>query len=236
MNEVSAFGVVHKSYVGGGVFKPVTALSGAERKTVKAGGLYRQAQGVTKPDKKFSRFYHKQIVPMTHHADESGPVGTVKVPKSALQMAGVNAMAVRAGGKNTGRSYIVRPKKLKPEILHHEMQHATPRRSAYRMEQMSRDPSKQLREEARADYLTVGHHSENEANGYSRMANLRAKAQADPTKKNKKKFKSEASYFAETRQMKTKDAQKAVGAYADLHNTLRAKGVQEGPFARSRKK
>lgn len=70
--------------------------------------------------------------------------------------AGYGGIASRYGGRSDGVSTVVMPKDGAPGLdtartLQHEMAHATPDRSSWRLHQVLNDPVKRGREEARAD-------------------------------------------------------------------------------------
>ena len=125
---------------------------------------------------------------------QRNPVSTYKtsVFDDKTLPAGVGGFTVRTGSKSHGTSHVVYRgmssigSSRKPKTtLKHEMAHARPKRSAYRMEQIGRNPAKQMREEARADFEASGHYKKvnpKKASGYEQLAQLRAAG-----KKQKKK-------------------------------------------------
>lgn len=109
----------------------------------------------------------------------------VEIRESSKMPRGASAFAIRSGGRSSGRSAIMYPAgKGKADLaaaqagnvsstLTHEMAHATPKRSGYRMHQVAQNPRKLGREEGRADFEARTDYraptSENR-NGYTDMA------------------------------------------------------------------
>lgn len=181
----SAFGIEHgfsKSLVNGS-WKKASELSSKERKAV---GGYRKLRGVTESDKTFrdvnapaTKEMHRQLdnshkggvfAPSeikTHHL-KSGKTksygwGAYSLgnPLSGTSMAGTTS---RIGGKRGAAKVIYSNTQsaggsMHPEsTLKHELAHAAPKRSSYRLHQLHQDPKKLMREEARAD-AAIGHYA-----------------------------------------------------------------------------
>ena len=184
---ISAFGVEHgisKSLVGG-VFKPASKLTRAERGAV---GGYKKARGVTAADQEFkhvqgqTKAYHAALTPTRSFKSKSGTTHVYEhnilsrgIPKGAA------GFHVREGGKQ-GTSHVhYRSDKIigadnKPKsTLMHEMAHARPARSSYRMNQIIDSPKKLFREEGRADFESRGHFKKRPEGGYAQAAMNRVK-------------------------------------------------------------
>lgn len=186
---ISAFGVEHgvsKSLVGG-VFKPASKLTRVERGAV---GGYKKARGVSKPDQEFkqvqaqTRAYHATAKPDRSFKSKSGTTHVYEhnmfsraIPKGAA------GLHIRVGGKK-GTSHV--HYRTTPEIgdtsspkstLKHEMSHAKPARSSYRMHQIIANPKKLMAEEGRADFEASGHFKRKQESGYAQVAAQRIQAQ-----------------------------------------------------------
>lgn len=68
-----------------------------------------------------------------------------------LKASGTKGFMVRTGSAKGGTSHVILPKDAPQHIVNHEMTHAAPKRSSYRMHQIVTDPKKLMREEARAE-------------------------------------------------------------------------------------
>jgi hypothetical protein len=188
----SAFGVEHtvSKSLSGGTFKPISQMTQAERKAI---GGYRKAKGVSEDDKKY-RTAMGQIKDL-HSGKPVGGVtntgkhlrtekhrggGNVEVyrhgKKSRLVPPGAEGFHVSTGGKR-GTSYVHLGGGSGKRVETHELAHANPKRSSYRMFQITSNPRKLMREEARADYKAQGHFTtrgEKEGSGYAQSAHYRS--------------------------------------------------------------
>lgn len=156
---------VQKSLVNGKWLKSSQALD-AYKKGQKVGG-YAQQKGMTPA--------HKEIKEQTEAGSDWMKTVRQNPQKShpTLGMLGLHGLAVRTGGKNTGKSTVlINPqaiarnskgkrdyRKNKKMVLTHEHAHAEAKRSQYRSHQLNASDTKMGREEGRADYLSQGHHS-----------------------------------------------------------------------------
>jgi len=198
----SAFGVDHglvsKSYVGGGVFKPASALRAAGKKRVP--GSYARSKGPTKADTKFKAEATKLTQQLRHNEKVMTEPGRrprfddpdfkqVKVRGqrkpvnvygessflSRTLPSGVGGLTLRTGSKSSGQSHVIydKTKSGAKKTLKHEMAHAQPKRSIYRMQQIADSPKKTMREEARADAV-LGHYRKVKPNSaYQQVAQAR---------------------------------------------------------------
>lgn len=201
---ISAFGVEHgqvsKSLVGG-VFKPASALTRAERGAV---GGYKKARGVSAGDRAFQaeqakvKEYHAGMKPARSFSSKSGTTHVYEhgIMSRALPK-GSSGVMVREGGKR-GTSHVhyqtssFDTSTSAKSVLSHEMAHARPARTAYRMNQIHGSPKKVLREEGRADFESRGHFKKNPQGGYAQAAtqrteNLKAKGLETNARKQLKK-------------------------------------------------
>jgi hypothetical protein len=183
----SAFGVEHtvttpvSKSLSGGVFKPASKLSQAERKAV---GGYRKAKGVTAADRVWAqnqkniKTLHGQKHPgMKHTKTVQGRQGTTEHYKhskrSTVVPPGADGFHVRTGGKK-GTSYIHMKSNARKDVTAHEVAHASPKRTAYRMNQVATNPKKTMAEEGRADYVATGHYLKTKPqSGYAQAARMR---------------------------------------------------------------
>jgi len=199
----SAFGVEHvvaapvSKSLSGGVFKPASKLSQAERKTV---GGYRKAKGVTTSDAEWARNMgqvkrlHDQPHPgMRHTKTVHGKQGTTEHYKhnsrSTVVPPGAEGFHVRTGGKK-GTSYIHMKDSAGKSVTRHEVAHSTPKRTSYRMKQIVDNPKKTMAEEGRADYVASGHYLKKKPqSGYAQSARYRnAEARGEKSAKSARKY------------------------------------------------
>lgn len=248
----SAFGIDHgyvsKSFVNG-TWKSASDLTGLERLSVARDGAYKKAKGVTKDDAKWLKRHMKGGKAMRQAAKKSKNRVSVDPTEPAA------AATYRVGSAKGGKSYIVGSmptKKLARAAQAHEMNHATPRRSAYRLHnQIALNPEKLMREEARADYRGTGHFTHHPPTGSAYAAGARA-MQGVRDGKGGKPFPFPKSItrhykYAEIPRPKNRDiltaardkvsasyphynldgkrGEKAIDAYRKLHNDMQAKGV-----------
>ena len=236
---------IHKS-LSGGVFKPITEMTGAERAAV---GGYKAMRGATPEHKKFKRERKKQIKALMEHVDRHG--------EGIKNRLGNQAGTYRIGGKSSGRSVIIGAtpgKKDRKLLMAHEAAHANPRRSAYRLHhQIMGDPKKLFREEARADYISGGHFSQHPdekskyAQGARAMQGLKSKGPESNFKFDRKTKKAFKTMGMETPKipnraavdnvkdtigqqfphypMQGKQGDQALNAYRKLHNKWRREGT-----------
>ena len=73
------------------------------------------------------------------------------IQNKVMRAQGIAGYMTRTGGKNTGRSDLFLPKKVRQGTINHEMAHGDPRRSQYRLHQIANDPKLMMREEGRAE-------------------------------------------------------------------------------------
>lgn len=189
---ISAFGVDHggisKSLVDG-VFKPASKLTGAERRAV---GGYKKLRGVTSADNEH-RAGEKHI--KDYHSDRNirigvktgkvtqGKQGTVRRYKHSLISSqvpvGAGGFHIRTGSAKEGTSYVHLREGADKSTKAHELAHARPARSGYRMAQIVKDPKKLMREEARADFESRGHFAGKKTDsGYAQAAKERSRQTA----------------------------------------------------------
>ena len=178
--STSAFGIVHKSQLPSGAYKAASKLTRLERATLKvniqnnkplypgkiipAKGTRYAAQGRFRGPQKFEDD-NADAIDTVHAMSRAAKAVKAKTNKGVRiatteeMPSGAIAQTVRTGGKNTGTSTVTgSTSELKPytikernQVFRHEMQHAKPKRSAFRLAQVISDPAKLGREEARAD-------------------------------------------------------------------------------------
>ena len=104
------------------------------------------------------------------------PKGGVKRLKGGGQLENLEGATTRFGGKRGESRIWLRPD-ARPETVRHEMAHATPKRSGYRLHaQIGQNPLKSMREEARADYAGTGHYQKTRhSSTYGAVAQQQAK-------------------------------------------------------------
>lgn len=68
-----------------------------------------------------------------------------------MRQSNFEAFALRQGGRSSGTSHVFYPKGAPQGTINHELGHARPRRSSYRMQTIIEDPVKLMREEGRAE-------------------------------------------------------------------------------------
>ena len=202
----SAFGVEHTVTVttttvskslSGGVFKPASKLTQAERKTV---GGYRKAKGVTAKDAEWARnqqniktLHSQPHRGMKHTKTVQGRQGTTEhykhSKKSSVVPPGAEGFHVRTGGKK-GTSYIHMRSDARKGVTAHEVAHASPKRTAYRMNQVATNPKKTMAEEGRADYVASGHYLKKKpTSGYGQAARMRnAEVRGEKNAKKARKY------------------------------------------------
>lgn len=153
----SAFGVEHgfsKSYVDG-VWRPASKLTQSARKAVKQGGHYKKAKGPDPKEKAWQKEYEGSAKAFKEAVDRGAKGVDVGLGQG-------DAATVRYGGKK-GSYRIARSADPSPSgrkrTNRHEMAHAKPKRSAYRLHrQIQGNPRKTMREEARADMAGAGYY------------------------------------------------------------------------------
>lgn len=166
---ISAFGVDHgisKSLVNGQWVK-ATKLSGKQRKNV---GGYKKAQGMTRAHKEYKTQMNQARTQLKSAPSEKvhgkGTIFGQRAP-------GTGGATVQLGSAKGGRTHIEvnapkgTSKGKKKAIMAHERAHAAPKRSEYRVHgQIMKDPTKLMREEARADMArgAPGHYTKQAKN------------------------------------------------------------------------
>lgn len=224
----SAFGVEHsisKSLVNG-VFKPVSQLSHAERAAV---GGYKAAKGVSQPHQEFkaeSALRHSTLKDMPAESKEHSYLHTPPGMKA-------RGATYRLGSKKQGRSVVAvvgNDHKAMENVMSHERQHALPRRSEYRVHgQILKDPTKTMREEARADVLSAGGHYKKQKKAARRGETVSVYGAGAITGKTKH---IKAAYP----HMSDAEAKQGIKAYRETQNKIaRAKGMKEAPWSRKKK-
>lgn len=154
---------VHKSLING-KFVPISQISRAKRPKI---GGYGKLKGV-KP---------KQAEFKENAASTAAWRKTVardpKEGRATLQYAGLAGATLRSGSKSSGKSTVIinhhgiaansssrrNYRKNLKMVQTHENAHAGPKRSSYRLAQVTQSPRRTGREEGRADFLAMGHHS-----------------------------------------------------------------------------
>jgi len=251
----SAFGVEHgisKSFVNGKFVRAVD-LSAKQARKVAVGGQYKAARGVSEGDKRFlaTTRMHREVVGTPRF-----PEGVRHNPMMRGHQG--SGGTIRLGSAKQGRSYVSgqASKKSIPYVTAHEAQHANVKRSSYRLHaQIMRDPEKLMREEARADYNSFGHYSTHpvDSSAYGMGARAVRQAQKKGAKKpfftpkehkqsklkvSRKKLTNQRVLAGTARAIDANSphyrlsqgnrAKKAYGAYADLQDQMRRKGVKPG--------
>src|SRR5262245_901256 len=247
---------ISKSFVNGKFVRAVD-LSAKQARKVATGGQYKAARGVSEEHRRFLDV-HQRNTKLTqnpvawptgirtnpglkHH---SGAGGTIRVGSAK---GGRSYVSGQASPKET-------PFITAHEAEHANVKRSSYRLHG----QIMKDPKKLMREEARADYHSYGHYSKHplDASAYGTGAKALRQAQKNPKKPfftkpeqkklaarghSKKRLKmvsnqrmlegSAAAIDANTphyRLSEGKRAKKAFGAYADLQDQMRKKGVKQG--------
>ena len=171
----------------GGTFKKITEMTAAERAGIK--GSYKAARAAN-PEHQKAKQGLTQVSQFTRSL-QRGKVKPQKVEGHDVHRFGRSkknpagealATTYRTGSKSGGKSHIFmgqhRPGQPSEAVtLKHELAHAKPKRSSYRLhEQIGQNPKKLMREEARADWQGSGHFKDKMESGYAQMARRRAKA------------------------------------------------------------
>lgn len=152
---------VTKSYIPGkGWVKATEAGSKALRN---AQGAHGNARGMTaehvkvKDQMKAGRDFLEELkgdrLSATHSKTKRGnKVTTHTINQSDMDSTGLGAFTLYRGGRRGERHVVTAPNTPK-FVEAHETAHTTPKRSNYRMSQITSDPAKVAREEARADWV-----------------------------------------------------------------------------------
>lgn len=213
--STSAFGVDHgfsKSF-SGGVYKPILRMTAKER-----GAISKPKKGVSAADKGFKE------MGKVRRTGLSGPHSSGSYNGITVESGAPGGATTRLGSKSGGKSYVAgsgRTGKEADKILAHESQHARPKRSEYRVhQQISGSPTKTLKEEARADYMTQGHSS-----GVSLARSNPAQLHARSTSA-KEGTGIKAKLARKISPPKYDSQGTNPRAYSDLQNRMRAKGIK----------
>lgn len=250
---ISAFGIEHgypvSKSLSGKTFKPITQMTGKQRGKIL--GSYKKLKGVSRSDKQWKKQHDEGKKIIGAHAEVAG--SGIKHEPGAYP----SALTFRTGGKKTGKSTVIGNAptgSMKNYLQTHESAHADVKRSAYRLHgQILKNPEKTMREEARADYASGGHYTRHTAQGstYARAARAQVKAEKQPNRPakgsknwfsgpritNKEAYEGEKTHITAALphyDLTGKKGDKAVRAYRDLHDSMRAKGVKEPTRKRPR--
>jgi hypothetical protein len=173
---------VKKSYIGGGQWRAATKLT--PKQALKVPGAHLKKPRLGNNDRKFKAQYGTGKI---RRIVEAEPQGIRKEPGGWINGGGT----ARIGSGSHGKSYVMgasnNPRSHKV-ISAHEGAHAAPARSSYRLHgQIGNNPTKLMREEARADFIGHGKHytkarSITEATPYGTAANFRDASLAHPNR------------------------------------------------------
>lgn len=247
-------GELNKSLVNG-EFKAASALTRGERSMM---GGYKQARGVTPEHQAFKQKYKTDVLGAVKANQEAGnglKNGKLRINPFA-QAAGTIRTGSKSSGQ--GHIFGAAPNEHAGKyLLSHEAQHADVKRSAYRLHhQIQGSPEKMFREEGRADYRAGGHYKNHGDEGSQYAQGARAIDGLDhhgPDSHFKFHPETEQKFKAagvDTPKVRSRDAvdsvktaikttfphypmegdsgDRALRAYRDLHNSMKAKGVPEG--------
>lgn len=207
----SAFGVDHgdvsKSLVNGS-WKAAKDLTKAERAAM---GGYKKLRGVSPKHEK-----DREMLAATREAADNPQNAKLKDVYVHPFNQENRAVTMKFGGKSSREYKIVgtaNNAKAREDLMSHELQHAKPKRSAYRFVQLHEDPNKLIREEARADYFSrygsYKNPNNNSVYAHGARGNTEAIRIAYP-------------------KMTSAEAKRAGKEYKALQNQMEAKGVKSG--------
>jgi hypothetical protein len=241
---------VSKSYVPGVGWKSASKLTAIQR--AKVPGAQAKMHRVKPADRSFARTQRNLAGAIKSDPETRSALGGVKKdPESWVNQ----AYTIRTGSAKRGKSYIAgqaQPRHFK-QLVDHENEHAKIKRSSYRLHsQIMGNPQKLLREEARADFHSKGHYSNNSNQSvYAQTARWREKALKHPNRPAKgsgpqqrimreydpgfKRNTNQSAYEGSAQQnfgqvgykMSGKSRDKSVDAYRSLQDRLRDKKVKK---------
>lgn len=162
---ISAFGVIHKSFLPTGAAKPAHALTEVERKLIRA-----KASGKTIKLK--TKSGGEKLVRSTPNRAKNAPSAAGRTIYPGTRMPGGKLTKVIASRSQTGQGLHVQGFS-QPDgrgggriVIHndadfkatskHEMAHITPRRNPHTFFRRAQNPERLGREEGRADFLAHG--------------------------------------------------------------------------------